>query len=821
MAVTDHIPYRDADDLARTEDKGFYPVHLPISHWQLRYYISNPEPNILYYASGSDVYCLNTASKKRKHIATVPFISRCTASGYGWVCVGGEHEGQFAAIRLEGSVESRTLDVDSALPINSWHSSRRGATVNVDKIGKDYLNSISIHRIKDEEAHLDDIVAIVTNNDKTVRVYSLPQGIETTRLELPFAMNHATLSPDGQIIVAVGDVSRAYFFARELKDSPPQIPKPHNRLTAASLDWTEMCRVELHVSGPEKTNGYFTTAWSPSGQLVAVGSEAGYITVFDIDILTNPDFDDQDAVVAVTPTSRADIPPHAGAVRSMMFSPDPWDLLIWAEDAGRVCIGDLRTGLRSKQIINIEPREENVRHIEVQELPNEDIAEAGRSIDELETDFLQRYREGTERPNYVAEYIGARRRHDLARARNQVSSPDGTQTAEDNSGLSYAQWRQQHQESTQTQRTSPPTEGPPAFEDDPRGLTAREQQILESVRTTRQREEARANGQAPRTVNYTTPDLFTGSNSRSSRSATPNNGPASSSASARHISDILSSVQDTLPELSRTSATVERPGSSHGPNPRHDLALPPLHLLNDNSWVVSRTSSGVPRISDLSRLPRRRASVILALPNVNASSPRSEFSSLSPEDENERDHAEEREGDDDNPWRTIEDHMDAGRGLARGPLFESTSSATDVTSARPSEAEFLNTLAHGPERARNLNRERQRWRSIRSETSSTTAVPASGANATRIAGFAEGYEALIQRSERRGLLSTGVITAERMRRRGLSGVDSARRDSNGVRTAGLAMSADGRMLWAACEEGIFEMEINVKGRMFWGAIEPL
>ena len=42
----------------------------------------------------------------------------------------------------------------------------------------------------------------------------------------------------------------------------------------------------------------------------------------------------------------------------------------------------------------------------------------------------------------------------------------------------------------------------------------------------------------------------------------------------------------------------------------------------------------------------------------------------------------------------------------------------------------------------------------------------------------------------------------------------------GVRTAGLAMSADGRTLWAACEEGVFEIEVRVKGRMVWGAMEP-
>lgn len=207
MAI-DTIPYPEATNLARP-DLAFYPLRIPVSHWQLRHYISTPEPDLLFYASGHDIYCLNTASKKRKHIATLPFEARCTASGYGYVCVGGEDDGHFAAIKLDGS-GPRTLDVDSALPIESqaWRSTeghaaaavgRRAASVKVERIGEEIVNSISIHRIQDEDAHLDDIVAVLTNNDKTVRVYSLPQSLETTVLDLPFAMNHATVLLDGDV----------------------------------------------------------------------------------------------------------------------------------------------------------------------------------------------------------------------------------------------------------------------------------------------------------------------------------------------------------------------------------------------------------------------------------------------------------------------------------------------------------------------------------------------------------------------------------------------------------------------------------------------
>jgi hypothetical protein len=43
--------------------------------------------------------------------------------------------------------------------------------------------------------------------------------------------------------------------------------------------------------------------------------------------------------------------------------------------------------------------------------------------------------------------------------------------------------------------------------------------------------------------------------------------------------------------------------------------------------------------------------------------------------------------------------------------------------------------------------------------------------------------------------------------------------SLGVRTAGLAVSGDGSTVWAACEEGIFELKVERKKRMFWPAVE--
>lgn len=493
-------------------------------------------------------------------------------------------------------------------------------------------------------------------------------------------------------------------------------------------------------------------------------------------------------MVAISPGSRADIPPpHPGAIRSMMFSPEPWDLLIWAEDQGRICIGDLRTGLKRKQVVNLDPREDGLRRIVLEDIPSDsDSASAfagtqTRDIDDLEADFIRRYRQAPDNSaavNFATEYIEARRRQrqqrqDLASLRSQV-------------GASTTGQRLRSLQS----------------DDDPHGLTVREQQILESLRTTRQREEARSRGEVPRSVNYATPDMFTTSNRTASSSSTT---VESTPASARPLSEILSSeaVPDSFPELSRTQAASPRPGSSHGRD--NVLPLPHLQQLQDAAWAQRSATSGLVRLSDGSRLPRRRQSVVLSPPTTNPSSATTSTSpsQLQTTAQRSAGDGEQRE-DEDNPWRTIEEHMT----LARGPLFEraqqtaSPLPAIASTSALPTEQELQAELAAERARARSLARQRERWRSLRAE--GATALPTGGTSASttenmrRLANFPEGYEALMRRSQARGFGGRDV----------------------GVRTAGLAMSADGRTLWAACEDGIFEIEMDLKGRMYWPSVEP-
>lgn len=723
--------------------------------------------------------------------------------------MGGEHEGHFAAIKLDGH---RAMDVDSALPLSSFgqNLSRRAPTVKVERIGEEIVNSISIHRIQDEEAHLDDIVAVLTNNDRTVRIFSLPSGLETKVKDLPFAINHATISPDGTLLVAVGDYNQAYFYKREIIDQPPQIPKPHNRLTSASVDWKKLCTVSLHASSPDATLGYFTTAWSPSGSLVAVGSEGGYITIMDREVLEDEDLDDEnrdEAIAAVIPGSRADHPsPHPGAIRSMMFSPEPWDMLAWAEDQGRVCIGDLRTGLKSRQIISLEPKDEGLERYELERLDEEEQYQEPepRHLEDLEAEMLQRFRSTPDNPsavNFATEYIEARRRQ--REHRQRLHTMQGSS-------------RQSHASQT--------------MEDDPGGLTESEQQILETLRTSRQREEARSGGQIPRSVNYTSSDMFPGRSS----SNTP-----SGNSTTRPVSDILNSVQDSFPELSRTHAASPQPAPSMSHTPPNEDSATTLQGLQDAMWVsAARMNSIRSRLADSSsRLPRRRQSVVLSPPASTSDTPswRRDAAArvtAAPEETMAglagRAAAAEAEGNDENPWRTISDQLTS---TARGPLFESAARAQAASPLSPELEPASPQRERDAERAEAYNEEaahraydtqrrmaasaartRERWRNSRlvggpGATSTATADPRSAnervggitlAEARRMASFPDGYEALLRRTQMRGISGREL----------------------GVRTAGLAWSPDGRTLWAACESGIFEIGVRVKGRMFLPSIEP-
>lgn len=694
MAVDEYL-FRETDSLVLPL-KTLYPLSIPVAHYQLRHYISCEGQDVLYYASGTDVFALNTSTQKRTHLATLPFETRCTASGHGWLCCGGEDEGHFAAVKLHGG-SPLAADVDALLPLDLGNRplgrpsvASTTPTVKLERIGEEIVNSISIHKLAGEEGAEDEVVAVLTNNDKTVRIYCLTHGLEEAVLDLPFPMNHATISPDGNLLVAVGDYNQAFFFERARSRHRSHSTKTDTRAGAGPSEWTNFCVAQLHVPPNSATTGYFTTAWSPSGKLCAVGSECGYITVLDTDLLASSEFG-EDAIVQVIRSTRPDTTHGPGAVRTMCFAPQPWDLLIWAEDQARICVADLREGLLARQVLALDPKEDNVIRIET---PLVDIEEAG------ESSSSERNREIARLESELTQEQDLINRHRRALA----SAANDTSAALEVVGefMSAVLQRRRHA-------------GVVESDNDPHGLTAQERSILDALRTREHRDivqrERERIASIPRSINY-----------------------SSTSGEGRAQRSELSS--ESFPSL-----------SGNRNNEGRNTALPSLGSLRD----FLRDRSDRDRESGSSANDESTPSGGRSSSNTGAA----RFSSSE-------------------AWRTIE----AAMATSPEPASARPSGSTSNTSA-PRSMDPLIEMG----RLRQLARARERVRNMQTAS--------------------------------RGFDDYGVIGLQR--RVGMAGRWNP---AFGVRTAGLAMSEDGRKLYAGTEEGIFEFEIDVRGRKGWGAVQP-
>lgn len=631
------------------------------------------------------------------HITTLPWEARALASGYGYVCVGGAEEGNFASIKVTGFPSTEPSDVDASLPLNFQHRLPRppplGAAnrIRLEKIGDDIVNSISIHNFEGEHHGQDEVVAVLTNNDKTVRVYSLTQKLETTVLALPFPMNHATISPDGKMLVAVGDQPTGYFFERNQTQKPSSIKSTLSSVTSFPPDWQLLEQVALYrpTSG-HCAEGYFSTAWSPCSRLCAVGSECGYITLLDVELLRHVEYA-EDAIIHVVSSTRPDTGAGAGAVRTMYFSPAPWDFLIWSEDQGRVCVADLRDGLKARQVLNLDPKDESFEKVEIADFDitiNPEMHELHR-----EADFIRSYR--------------------------RALDSEGTAAAVDAANVYF--------EADSERQRAHRRLGVVDSDNDPHGLTANEREILDSLQSTRRhegtRENAREQGLGPRSINYNT---------------------------ARHV-DISRRQMEIMAEFAPEGVT----------------------------W---RTSMSHTRTA-----PRRQASVVVSIDpatinippihtNITDSAP---TRSPNPIPAHARRVADEIVNSTDEAWRTIEEALSTQArraNSARATTSNPTSTTNTVPSATP---ELRNELR----RLRQMTQMRERLRSVRATTPPTT----------------DAYE-----------FSLGLRRSSRL----------AHDPRQGVRTAGLAMSQDGRTLYCGTEEGIFEFKLNLQLRKSFPAVQP-
>lgn len=242
------------------------------------------------------------------------------------------------------------------------------------------------------------LAEIIRNNDRTVRIFSMSQFRLLATLDFPTRMNHASISPDGKLLLAVGDEApgdeiRAFFCRRlDLPSAPVE-----GQLSYPRYEWHEIAEPRLSHAGTDE-DACFCTAFSDSGQMCAVASQSGVITIFDTAQIRD-DMETGEAVIAVLKSSRPSLRLiYSGAVRSMCFSPAPWDLLAWAEDQGRVCVVDLRDIFQSKQTIELEMDSPDLDRADVED---DDGTSEQRQL-EIERRFVERHREALDAQDHLA-----------------------------------------------------------------------------------------------------------------------------------------------------------------------------------------------------------------------------------------------------------------------------------------------------------------------------------------------------------------------------------------------------------------------------------
>jgi hypothetical protein len=412
--------------------------------------------------------------------------------------------------------------------------------------------------------------------------------------------------------------------------------------------------------------------------------------VFDIELLKKVEYG-EDAVVQLISSTRPDTTAGAGAVRTMHFSPNPWDFLVWSEDQGRVCVADLRSGLKVKQVLELDPKEEGIEKV--------DIADFDLTIS--------------------PEMHELRREADFIRSYRRALDSDGTVAAV-NAASEYFEADSERQRHRRL--------GVVESDNDPHGLTAHERQVLEALRTTRQREEAREQGITPRSINYNT-----------SRHV--------DSASRREQMQLMAEfVPESFRRWNRSTqerTTPRRQASvvvSIDPN---TINVPPSHT-NITDSAPTRSPNVIPAHA------RRVTNEI-----INST---------------------------DEAWRTIEEALASQARAANDTARSATSNAANAANANNSSTSTATEFRTELRRLRQLTQMRERLRNARASQPS-----------------AETYE-----------FSLGL------RRPSRSSYDA----SQGVRTAGLAMSQDGRTLYCGTEEGIFEFKLNLHVRKGFPAIHP-
>ena len=266
------------------------PAQVTIKHWQLK--------NLIYAATTGEIlyvcrHSVRTLDPRTNRIGLLSpklsFEPRSLASRAG-ITVAGSEQGRVAVLR--------------------------GGDKHEEEVGQSLVNGLHIH----------DGRVLVSSNDWTIQVYDLCTMQKESLVRCPTAVNHASVSPDGKMMAAVGDSLDAYIYVND------------------SGSWRR------YASFPVSNDASFMASFSTAGDKLAIASQSGTLPIFDVRMLPNGK-NASSALLHTIKSSRRGSRrfPHV-AIRSVQWSPDPLDLLLFTEENSRATLVDGRDFTRTQDL---------------------------------------------------------------------------------------------------------------------------------------------------------------------------------------------------------------------------------------------------------------------------------------------------------------------------------------------------------------------------------------------------------------------------------------------------------------------------------------
>ncbi|KAI1316868.1 hypothetical protein EDD11_009358 [Mortierella claussenii] len=264
---------------------------LTIQHWQLRDLITCPKTSEEFiYVNQHSVNSYNTRTKITTQLMKdLSFPPTSLTAACGYLAAGGQR---------------------NQLMVRQMNSNWFAHT----SVGGSINNALCISE------HLGGTRLLISNNDETIKVYSLPGLQRLTSIQLPTAVNYASVSPDGRKMVAVGDSNQVFLYDISVAAGYRKI----GTYTAT-------------------TEASFSCAWNQSSEKFAVASQDGYVSVWDI----------RHSEKLCKLGSKQQ--PSKGATRCVKFSSSgSIDLLLYSEHVSYVNLVDART-FNERQIVRVAP----------------------------------------------------------------------------------------------------------------------------------------------------------------------------------------------------------------------------------------------------------------------------------------------------------------------------------------------------------------------------------------------------------------------------------------------------------------------------------